>query len=72
MDETGKVEEPDTYAYRDGEFNIRPYPFRKSTPPDVSWLMKLVIEIRDQERAKIIEKGFHEAENFSKVYKPYR
>ena len=29
VDESGKVETPDTYAYTDGGFNIRPYPFRK-------------------------------------------
>ena len=26
---TGKVDEYDTFAYTDGGFNIRPYPFRK-------------------------------------------
>jgi cytochrome P450 len=29
VDGNGKVEEPDTFAYTDGGFNIRPEPFRK-------------------------------------------
>lgn len=29
VDENGKVEMPDTYAYTDGGFNIRPLSFRK-------------------------------------------
>ena len=29
VDENGKVELPDTYAYTDSGFNIRPLPFRK-------------------------------------------
>jgi cytochrome P450 len=29
IDVNGKVEEPDTYSYTDGGFNIRPHPFKK-------------------------------------------
>jgi hypothetical protein len=71
VDEMGKVEEPDTYAYTDGGFNIRPYPFRKYVLC-MTLLIVSVIEIRDEYRLKFIEEGFHEAENFLKLYEPYR
>jgi hypothetical protein len=31
-----------------------------------------VIEVRDQERLKIIEREYHNAEEFLNVYEPYR
>ena len=86
---TGRVDEYDTYAYTDGGFNIRPYPFRKYFPcNDVSLGIHFVfcalfvremaadgfsvIEVRDQERLKVLEREYHNAEAFLKVYEPYR
>jgi len=31
-----------------------------------------VIEVRDQERLKVLEREYHNAEAFLKVYEPYR
>ena len=88
---TGKVDEYDTFAYTDGGFNIRPYPFRKYLLllSIVLYVLSCiccflcsigfmastdgsVIEVRDQERLKIIEREYHNAEEFLNVYEPYR
>ena len=54
-----------------GCFNIGRNPFRKSEPYLI-WTCCSIIEIRDQNRLQIIEKGFHGAEEFLKVYEPNR
>jgi hypothetical protein len=43
------------------------FPVRFLTGTDGS-----VIEVRDPERLKIVEREYHTAEDFLKVYEPYR
>jgi hypothetical protein len=66
----GAVEEPDTFGYTDGGFNIRPCAFRKCGPRGKGANVS-ALEVRSPERLKVIERELRNAEQFLNVYEPY-